>query len=144
MFSLIFLGWLDPLLIKQVLEMSFLYGQKLFDVMSNETSRKSVDVFSILMIILNPNFDISLIMIFLIFSSVLPEDCLIISSPSSRYRPILDGPTIGYILIRKIIQPGYTHLRAMEGTHSYIEIILVILFGPYPTIVANNCLTCMH
>ena len=48
---------------------------------------------------------------FLDFSTVLPEDCLIIPSPSSPYRPMLDGLTIGDILLR-INDPTMSHTSA--------------------------------
>ena len=83
--------------------MGFLYGQKLFEVRSNQTSRKSVHVFPILVMISNPNF--------LDYSPVLLEYCLIIPSISFWYQRMLDGPTVGDILLG-INNPTRSHSSA--------------------------------
>ena len=67
---------------------------------SRETSRNSVLVLPISIVISKPIEDIFFIRDFLIFSSVVPEDCFIIARPSSLYKPIFDGPVIGDISLR--------------------------------------------
>ena len=117
--------------------MGFLYGHKLFEARFNETSRKSGGVFRILIMTSNLIFEISLIVVFSIFSRVLPEDCLIIPSPLSWYKPMLDGLKIMDISFR-INKQIRSH--TVEGPHGNIEIISIIKFGQYSIVVANNCL----